>query len=123
MAERKVRITVGDVELEARWADSDAADRIYESLPLTARGSYWGGELYFEIPVEAETAPDASDVVDPGAVAFWPPGNCLCLFWGPTPASHGEECRAASPVSVVGRIADMAKLRRLEGRQVTVEAI
>ena len=123
MRERKVRITVGDAELEAAWGHSETANRIYEALPLTAEGAYWGGELYFEIPVDAELEPGASDVVEPGAVAFWPAGNCLCLFWGATPASHSKECRAASPVNVVGRIDDIADLRWLRARNVTVEAV
>ena len=37
---------------------------------------------------------------------YWPPGNAMCLFFGPTPASTGEESRAASPVTVVGKIAE-----------------
>ncbi len=122
MAQRTVRITVGAVELEADWLESETADLIYEALPLSARGSYWGGEMYFEAPVDADVEPGASDVVEAGAVAFWPAGNCLCIFWGPTPASHGDECRAASPVNVVGRIEDVEALKGLRDHAVTVEA-
>ena len=39
-----------------------------------------------------------------GDLAFWPPGSALCLFFGPTPASRGDEIRPSSPVTVVGRI-------------------
>ena len=123
MAGRRVRITVGDAELEADWRDTETADRIYEALPLSARGSYWGGEIYFEIRVDADIEDGASDVVEPGSVAFWPAGNCLCVFWGPTPASHGDECRAASAVNVVGRVEDVEALTGLTGHAVTVEAI
>jgi len=44
--------------------------------------------------------------VEVGDVAYWPQGEALCLFFGPTPASTDEEPRAASPVTVVGRISE-----------------
>ena len=66
----------------------------------------WGHEFYFDIGVQADQEPDASDVVDVGDLAYWPPGMAFCVFFGRTPASHGNEVRAASPVNVVGRIDD-----------------
>jgi hypothetical protein len=39
-----------------------------------------------------------------GDIAYWPPGSALCIFFGKTPASRGEEIRAASPVTVLGRV-------------------
>jgi uncharacterized protein len=122
MADRTVRITVGDISLEAEWRGTPTADLVYDALPLSARGSYWGDELYFPIPVKTGTEPGASDVVEPGAIAFWPPGNCLCLFWGPTPASHGDECRAADKVNVVGRVLNVDDLKRISARDVALEA-
>jgi hypothetical protein len=50
-----------------------------------------------------------------GTVAYWPQGNALCLFWGPTPASEGEEPRAASPVNVVARLRDVSGLAAVDG--------
>ena len=122
MAGRTVRITVGDISLEAEWYDTPTANLIYDALPISARGSYWGDELYFPIPVQADEEPGTGDVVEPGAVAFWPPGNCLCLFWGPTPASHGSECRAADPVNVVGRVLNLDDLKLITATGVLVEA-
>ena len=37
-------------------------------------------------------------------VAYWPQGNALCLFYGPTPISNGNEIKPYSPVNVIGRI-------------------
>jgi len=116
-----IRIAVGDVVLEGRLNDSVTARALWDALPLEAQGSYWGAELYFAVPVEAEAEPEASDVVEPGAIAFWPPGNCLCLFWGPTPASQGQECRAASPVNVAGMVVNTDDLPRMKARQVRIE--
>ena len=121
MADRTVRFIVGEITLEAEWADTPTADLIYGALPLSARGSYWGVELYFAIPVRANEEPRASDVVEVGEIAYWPPGKCLCLFWGPTPASHGNECRAADPVNVVGRVLNVDDLKRITATGVLVE--
>jgi hypothetical protein len=111
------------VEIQSEWNDSPTARRILAALPLQARGNYWGGEIYFEIPVIAEQEPDAREVVDPGAIAYWPAGHCLCVFWGPTPASQGGECRAASAVNVVGRALNPDVLPTLRARDVRVEAV
>ena len=48
--------------------------------------------------------PDAQEVVERGDLGYWPPGRAFCIFFGPTPASRGEECRPASPVNVFGRV-------------------
>jgi uncharacterized protein len=39
-----------------------------------------------------------------GDLGYWPPGSAFCIFFGPTPASHGQEIRPASPVNVFGRV-------------------
>ena len=116
----RIQFEIGDVRLEAELADTPTAHAILEALPITSSGNYWGGEFYFEIPVQAGEEPGATDVLDAGAIAYWPPGRCLCLFWGPTPASEGKECRAASKVNVVGRVLNPEALPTLKGRQVKV---
>jgi len=90
-----------------------AAERVRQLL---------GGEIYFDVPVRTSSEPDAADVVEPGTVAYWPAGPCLCVFWGPTPASVGEECRTASAVNIVGRVLNPEVLPQLTGRAVRVEA-
>ena len=54
-------------------------------------------------------------------LAYWTAGHCLCLFWGPTPASQGDECRAASEVNIVGEVVNKGDLPRLRARKVRVE--
>lgn len=51
------------------------------------------------------------ETVAMGDIAYWPPGQALCLFFGPTPASRGPtEIRPASAVTPVGRILGDPKL-------------
>jgi len=122
MAERRIRVTAGGVAVVARLNDGATAGLLWASLPLTASASTWGDEIYFRVPVDAEEE-DAREVVDIGAVAFWPPGAALCLFFGPTPASRGDEIRAASPVNVVGQVVgDPTIMRQVrDGDRVVVE--
>lgn len=100
----RIQITSGDVSLTATLNGSPTASQIWEVLPIVGRVQTWGDEIYFPIPVSADTDDTAEEVVDKGAVAYWPPGNALCLFWGPTPASRGDEIRPASAVNVCGMI-------------------
>jgi uncharacterized protein len=100
---RKIRITAAHVSCEALLNTSQTADAIWEALPIEGRGSTWGEEIYFAIPVTC-TPESPREVVEPGDLGYWPPGKALCIFFGPTPASHGSEIRPASPVNVFGRI-------------------
>ncbi len=115
-------MTIGETVVECAWGDSATARKVLAALPVEATGSYWGGEFYFAIPVQAGYEKDAREVVEPGTVAFWPEGACLCVFWGATPASQGSECRAASKVNVVGKALNPEVLPKLKGRRVRVEA-
>lgn len=117
-----VSFVIGDITVESEFNDSETARRIIERLPIDASGSYWGGEFYFPVPVNAPLEETAREVVDPGTVAYWPQGSCLCIFWGPTPASEGKECRAASKVNVVGRVLNPEVLPKLKARKVRVSS-
>ena len=102
MNDRRIRIRAGGVTVSATLNDSSTAEAVWDALPITGQVQTWGDEIYFSIPVEAAEASDAQATVDKGAVAYWPPGNALCLFWGPTPMSRGDEIRPASAVNVLG---------------------
>ncbi len=120
--QRRVRITAGDVTVQATFNGSATADAFWNALPITSRVQTWGDEIYFGIPVHAEEADDAQATVDKGAVAYWPPGHALCLFWGPTPTSQGNEIRPASPVNVIGQIVGDATVlaRAADGATISV---
>ena len=104
MSDRKIRISAGEVVVTAVLNDSDTARQLWDALPITGRAQTWGDEIYFSIPVNAEEAADSQETVEMGAVAYWPPGKAMCLFWGPTPMSGPGEIRPASAVNVMGLI-------------------
>jgi uncharacterized protein len=120
--DRAIRITAGAVSAEARLNDSKTAGAIWDALPIEAKGQTWGDEIYFDIGVTAPPE-QARDVVDVGDLAYWPPGQAFCIFFGRTPASRGDECRAASPVNVVGKIVGDARAftKVRSGSRVTIE--
>jgi hypothetical protein len=120
--DRAIRITAGAVSAEARLNDSKTAGAIWDALPIEAKGQTWGDEIYFDIGVTASPE-QARDVVDVGDLAYWPPGQAFCIFFGRTPASRGDECRAASPVNVVGKIVGDARMftKVRSGSRVTIE--
>jgi hypothetical protein len=101
---QSIKITAGDIQLKAELNDSPTARAIFEALPLRAPGSRWGEEIYFEIPVDEALSGDARADMEVGELGYWPPGRAFCIFFGPTPASSGEQPRAASPVNPVGRV-------------------
>ena len=101
---RTIKITAGKVQATAELNDSPTADAIWNALPIKARANTWGDEIYFTIPVNLEEAPDAKGVVNMGDLGYWSPGSAMCIFFGPTPVSHGKEIRPASPVNVFGKV-------------------
>ena len=125
MDERKITVTAGSVLVAATLNDSSTAEALWNALPLEASANTWGDEIYFRIAVQADEEDGASDVVDMGALAYWPPGQALCLFFGPTPASRGDEIRAASAVNVIGSIeGDATVLKHVEsGARVVVSRV
>ena len=50
------------------------------------------------------TLENGQEVVELGDLGYWPPSQAFCLFFGPTPASQGDEIRPASEVTVIGKI-------------------
>jgi hypothetical protein len=101
---RSIRIKAGDLELVAELNDSDTARLVYDELPIRGAANRWGEEIYFEVPIDAPSAGDARDVMEIGELAYWPPGRAFCIFFGRTPASEGDEPRAASAVNPLGTI-------------------
>ena len=122
MAGRTIRITAGDVSATATLDTSKTADAIWKALPIEAKASTWGDEIYFDIGVAVE-AESPKETVGMGDLGYWPPGSAFCIFFGRTPASTGDEIRPASAVNVFGRVdGDPTLFRKVRaGTQVRLE--
>ncbi len=106
-----------------QFNDSLTAREILKKLPINSVVSTWGDEIYFDIGFKA-SAERATMEVSVGDVAYWPQGKCLCIFFGPTPASTSQEPLPASPVVIVGKTeVSPRELRDIQlGEKITVEA-
>lgn len=120
---RRIAVLLDDAQFTAGLDESPAAEAVWNVLPVEGHCSEWGDEFYFDtgrrIAVEADR-----ETVDPGDLAYWPPGRAICVFFGPTPISGPGEIRPAGPVAVFGRLeGDPARLKDLRPRRIRVEAV
>lgn len=121
----RIRITVGEVALEAELNDTATAAKIGAALPIRTSFNTWGDEIYFSIPVDAELDDSAQEVVEVGDLGYWPPGSAFCIFFGLTPVSEPGRIMPASAVNVIGRVAGDATLfkQAMRAREVVLEAL
>lgn len=121
--ERRIKIRVGPLHVEAELNDSKTAQLIWEALPIEGRVNTWGEEIYFSIPVKTGLERGSKEVVSEGELGYWPAGNAFCIFFGPTPVSRGQEIRAASGVNIIGRLSEDPKVFRKvkDGEKILLE--
>ena len=112
----EVKITANNITVEAELFDTACAKTILKKLPLEAVPNEWGDEFYFEIPVINPLDKTATRIVKIGDIGYWPPGQTLAIFFGPTPLSKGADPVPASEVNIVGKIrGNAALLRKAKG--------
>ncbi|KJU84040.1 hypothetical protein MBAV_003770 [Candidatus Magnetobacterium bavaricum] len=102
----RILLSTGEVKLRAELNDSATAATFRALLPMEVRLSRWGEEYYGDCGINVDIAEDAKEVMEVGELAVWPVGNALCIFFGPTPVSTGDEPRAASKVNPIGKLTD-----------------
>lgn len=120
-----IKISIGKVELRGELFDTACAGEISNILPLETVPNDWGHEFYFSIPVKAGLDDTATEKVKVGDIGYWPPGNALAIFFGPTPMSKGPDPVPASAVNLVGKvIGDATILRKVIGAEkIRIEAL
>ncbi len=112
----KIKIIIKGVSLDAELFDTLCARAIGDILPIEVHPNEWGDEFYFEVPVRMPLDETATTKVKVGDIGYWPPGNALAIFFGPTPMSKGPEPVPASAVNIVGRtVQDASALKNAKG--------
>jgi hypothetical protein len=108
-----------NIVADAELFDTATAKSVANALPFEAKPNEWGDEFYFEIPVKLPPDETATTKVSVGDIGYWPPGNALAIFFGPTPMSKDEEPAPASEVNIVGKIiGDATIFRKAKGASV-----
>jgi uncharacterized protein len=97
--DKNVRIELNDV------LSPKTFKAIFDNLPVEVSINEWGEELYTDrTTIAVEQKDNAKREVNELDVAYWPEGNALCLFYGPTPISKNGKILAYSPVNIVDKI-------------------
>jgi len=122
---KKIRITVGPVQVEAELRSTRTAQEVYAALPVEAPINTWGEEFYFKLGGVKDHRETATTQVKVGDVAFWGAGQVLAIFFGRTPMSMGPDPVPADRVNVVGRIVGDATIFRrvMEASTIRVEQV
>jgi len=105
-----IKITMGNISVDAELFDTTCAKVITDALPIETRPNEWGDEFYFGISVRMPLDETSTTKIKVGDIGYWPPGNALAIFFGPTPMSKGPEPVPASEVNIVGKIIDDATI-------------
>jgi len=104
--------------MQVNLNDTKTAKDVYQGAPYRSQAQLWGDEIYFSTRLQIEPENPVS-VVEKGDVAYWQPGQAICIFFGPTPNSQGDEIRPASPVQVIGKIeGDFDLLKKIENGEI-----
>ena len=103
----KIIIRINNNDYLATLNQTNTAQFILSSLPIKGRVKRWGDEIYFSIPLIIDECLDAKTEVEVGDLAYWPPGQAFCVFFGNTPYSYSDKPVAASPVNVFGSLLDL----------------
>ena len=96
-SERRFKIlakSIGQADALMTTENPKTAEAVWNALPIKQSGNRWGDEIYFSTPVSLSEENSRAEV-EIGSIAYWPPGKALCIFFGSTPASRGNEPRAA----------------------------
>ncbi len=93
----------GKAQAELDERNPGIAAAFWKALPIEAKASLWGEEVYFDIPLQLEDenpSPSASS----GDICYWSPGPAFCIFFGKT--------QPYSPVNHLGNVVEGLELFR-----------
>ncbi len=95
---------IGKVNLILSDENPETIKKFLSILPFEGKANLWGEEIYFKIPIEEIEPENPRRVLKEGEVGIWIEEPSLCIFFGKTPISKGNEIIAYSDVNVIGKI-------------------
>lgn len=107
---QKILIEIEGETLEATLNDTPQAKRVAQALPIESTIKTWGDEFYFSAGLRIPADETITTDVEVGDLGYWPEGDCLCIFFGPTPMSSSDKPVPASGVFVVGKLVSDPKI-------------
>jgi len=111
------------IELDSSLSPNTVKSTL-DSLPLEVKINRWGDELYTDRTSIVAIDENPRSEVNLLDVAYWPEGNALCLFYGPTPISKSsDKILPYSPVNIIGKIISKENIlyKVKEGSKIIVE--
>ena len=100
--------------INALLNQTETAKSFVDILPINSPINLWGEEIYFPVDLYLDNELP-QETVDIGDIAYWPPGNAFCIFFGETPASVDGNIKPASAVTVIGKLeSDPEGLKRVK---------
>ena len=102
--------SIGKVYMELTDENPETAKKFLKLLPLEGKAKFWGEEIYFEIKDLEVESENPRKIVKEGEVGIWIEEPSLCIFFGKTPISKGNEIIPYSDVNVIGKIAGDYKI-------------
>ena len=113
------------VHVALRQPPTPTVKHLATKIPFHSSAHRWGDEIYFEAPFHSDLEHDARQDMEVGDVAFWPDGDAIAIFFGPTPVSQGHMPRAYSPCNIIGKVeGDISPLKAVhEGVPLVVKKI
>lgn len=106
------------VRVVCELTEHSELEKLFAFSPFDSEVERWGDEIYFELPIRLEFNGEKT-LMEVGEVAYWPEGNSLCIFFGPTPISRNEKPIAYSKVKPLGRVIEgLEHLRKVKEGEV-----
>jgi len=103
-----VNLTISnDKVISLELDDANSPKTVLEfikKLPFSIDLNVWGDEIYTSESPISPSEENSKTPVELNAVAYWPQGKAICLFFGPTPIGNPGEITPASPVNIIGKI-------------------
>jgi len=109
--------SLGEAEGEfVRYLAPRTIEALIQCMPIDGRLSVWKDEVYFETPVKVGSE-KPKGTVDTGAIAYWPMGAAICIFYG--------KSQPYSPVNMLGKVTKNLELfkQAKQGSRVRVERV